>query len=560
MNFYRKINKTILERFPTLWNTHFVWMLLICLATHLLYFGLGYASLNIEVLKNYGIKSLFFNGGYFSFYIIIGLLALIYFSLRYFAHNPFKHFYPTSQSYLWKIFAQLSFIFLLYATVFISFENGIKLKAKSITPIEDVNNDANKVILAKPFLYNQISDYLIAERSYPEPFPCEEISDFIVGYDTVNSFQKKHGVVTSKPYVTLNGMEYQFGKISDKKIDSCNSEKVLDTIYDVSKVYGLAQYSFYNYSGTAVNRKYIKYQDVEPEEDDRLIEKIHNWQKTKDSVAIAKTIEDLKKICKKYNINELLDAKKIASAGLLQDLNKQQLVRTGFVDYKKEDIENLAYVKAAGIDAVDDYGDKTDINQSKAEINYNYFVDIPKFTTLQENVESIYEEMGTKQLYSGVLWILICVSFCLALFFIMVKYIPLKDLIIGIFVAGVLATLLSFVFVLNRREDENSLLGTTIFYAIVIISIGLYGIYGRAVKKHLTTKWFVALGISLIAVFPLLLNYIRENTSKEVPQLCSESTNTVYAYDIDAWQFFVLGLVSVFIIFRLLRKLHAKEE
>ena len=134
MNFYRKINKYILERFPTMWNTQFVWMVLICLLTHLLYFGLGYSSLNIDVLKKYSVDSLFFTSGYFSFYIIIGILALIFFAFRYYAHNPFRHFYPLSQSYFWKIFSQLFIIFLLFGTVFISFENGARLKARKIAP------------------------------------------------------------------------------------------------------------------------------------------------------------------------------------------------------------------------------------------------------------------------------------------------------------------------------------------------------------------------------------------------------------------------------------------
>ena len=560
MNFYNKINKYILERFPTMWNTHFIWMLLMCLLTHSLFWVLGYASLDIDVLKEYGIQNQFFKGGYFSFYVILGLLLLIYFSLRYFTHNPFKHFYPVSQWYFWKIFGQLFLVFLLFGSVFISFENGVKQKVKKIAPIESVSIDADKIMLAQPFLYNQISDYLITKRSYPEPFPCAEISGFVVGYDSINSYEKKHGIVTTKPYVFLNGTSYQFGKTTEKRIDSCKSETVLDSIFDVSKVYGLAEYSLYNYSGENINSNYRNYNAVEQEEKDELTKKIHKWYKTKDSAAIAKTIEDVKLVCKKYNISELLDAKKMASAGLQQDLNKQQLVRTGYVDYKNEDIENTAYINPVAVDDGKDYLNKTDITR-KAEIKYNYYVDIPTFNTLQENVASIYDDMGTNQLYKQFLWAIIFASLCFALFFVMVKYIPLKDLIIGIFVAGVLATILSLYAAFTKYyRDENVLLGISIFYTAIIIFIGVYGIYSNAIKKHLLTKWFVALSISILAMVPMLLFFIREKTSSEIARRCSLFTETVYAYELSSWQFLVFGLVSVFIIFRLLRRLHAKVE
>ncbi|MEQ1553284.1 MAG: hypothetical protein ABL929_03840, partial [Ferruginibacter sp.] len=94
MNLYKKTNTYLLENFPTFWNTRFVWMILIGLCTHILFFGIGYVSLNFEVLKEYGIGNFFFKKGFAVFYIIIGLVSIIYFALKYFAHNPFKNFYP----------------------------------------------------------------------------------------------------------------------------------------------------------------------------------------------------------------------------------------------------------------------------------------------------------------------------------------------------------------------------------------------------------------------------------------------------------------------------------
>ena len=561
MNFYNKINKNILERFPTMWNTQFVWMILICLLTHVLYFGLGYAYINTAILKEYGVKNTFFDGTHFIFYFIIGLLALIFFGFRYFTHNPFKNFYPVSHTYFWKILGQLFVIFVLYGSVFISFENGMKLKAKKLIPLEIIQKEANQIAFAKPFLYNEISDYRITNRSYPEPFPCEEISDFVTGKDTLNDIDIRHNIDYKKPYITLNDNTYQFGKTRQVLIDSCNNKEVLDTIYDVSKIYGLAELSLYNYAGSKLgnNRKYINEPNIVQEEDDLELQKIHDLHKNKDSVGIAKKIQTVKDICTKYGIKEQLNPMKMATAGLKQDLNTQPLIRTGFQDYTNYTSDQIGMTGAAA-GAVSN----VDNDNSQLQIDYNYFADLPKFTTLQENVESLEEDMGTKQLNSFALWALIFGSLFAAFVLVMVKYIALKDLIIGVFVAGVLAAILGLYIALTERnsygETESRIAGACLIYATIIICIGLYGIFSNAIKKVLLTKWFVAFGAATIAFFPLLLLYIREKSYKEVLQNCETYPTKIYAFEFEVWHFIGLALLSAFIIFIMLRKLYAKVE
>jgi hypothetical protein len=567
MNFYTKINKYILERFPTIWSTHFVWMILICLCTHVLYFGLGYASLDVELLKEYGVRNFFFKGSYFSIYCIIGLLALIYFGFRYFAHNPFKHFYPIGKIYFWKILGQLFVIFFLYSTVLISFENGLKLKAKKIVTVQTVQTEAHKIALATPFLYNNITDYVITNRSYPEPFPCDEVSDLVIGHDSINDFEIKHSIDYKKPYVELDGSLYQFGKISQEKVDDCNTKEVLDTIYDVSKIYGLARYSIYNFSGKELrsNRKYVNETALIGEEKDVELEKIHNWQKNKDSNAIAKTIQIVKDICKKYNINEQLYPMKMATAGLKQNLNEQQLIRTGFKDYKGYTIgEDVAIDTAPGaVTAVREADDNDKIN-GVSQIDYNYFVDIPKFTTLKDNVENLEEEMGTKQLKRETLWILILGSLFFSFCFVMLKYITLKDLIIGVFVAGVLLALLALYIGTTEKfkegNGENRIMRAALIYAALIMGVGFYGFFSNAIKKQLLTKWFIAFATAIFAFPTILLIYIRENSFTEVVKTCETYATKIYSFEFSPWQFLVLALISIFIIFTMIKKMYAKVE
>ena len=565
MNLYHKINKNILERFPTLWNTHFVWMILICLLTHVLYFGLGYANLNIEVLKEYGVRNTFFKGTHFSFYVIIGLLALIFFGFRFFTHNPFKNFYPVSKTYFWKILGQLFIIFILYGSVFITFENGMRVKAKNITPIETVQKESNQIELAKPFLYNDISDYKITNRSYPQPFPCEEISDFVIGRDTINDHDIRHGIDFQKPHINFQmGGVFQFGKLTQKRVDSCNTKEVLDTIYDVSKIYGLSEYAFFNFSGSNYegSAKYNEEQNNIQDEEDYQLEKMHNLYKNKDSVAIAKIIQNVKNICTKYRIKEQLYPMKMATAGLKQNLNEQQIIRTGYQDYliNKPDQAEMLSAAAGAVTTVDN----DDNSNTRAQIEFNYFVNLPAFTTLYQNVGNLEQDMGTKQLTTYALWALILGSLFAAFVLVMVKYIALKDLIIGIFVAGVLAAILGLYIAFTERnsygDNDIRVARVCLFYAAIIICVGLYGFFSNAIKKQLLTKWFVAFGGATIAFFPLLLFYIRQKSYKEVIHNCDTYPTKMYDFSLEPWHFVGLALLSAFIIFIMLRKLYAKVE
>jgi len=555
MNFYKNINTFLLERYPTCWNTRFVWMVLIGLCTHLLFLGIGYGALNFEVLKDYGIRDFFFKKGFAVFYAIIGLVSLIYFGLKYFAHNPFKNFYPVSQTYFWKILGQLFLMFFIYFTVFISFENGLKFKASKIVPINTIEAETNMVNTAKPFLFTNINDYHIKNRNYPEPFPCEDITGFTIGYDTVDNVSISHGIDTKKPYLNFNGSLYQYGKLRSKDIDECHTEPTLDTIYDLNKIYGIDEYSLYNFSNFENTNNTV---DI-----DYILKQVHHWYQNRDSIAIAKTIQDLKNICKKYNISEQLNPAKMTSAILKQNLNKQQLISAGFYDYKLNDgIPSSVDVatEATVVSASADTGNENNDNSIKKNIDYNYSIDMNSFATITENVEKINNDLGTNQIFKSNFWLVVFLSFGFALFFVMVKYIPLKELIIGIVIAAVLLAVVGLIAITNNINNERSTLSLGVFYSAVIICIGLYGIYSTNIKKALVSKWMVSFYTSILCIIPLTIVLVREITSSEVIAKCQTYTNTVYLYEFNPWQFLISALIAVFFIFKLMRRVHAKVE
>ena len=53
-----KFNQFLLEKYPTIWNTKIVWMLLAALAAHIIFFVIGYLShIDPISLQKYSVKN-----------------------------------------------------------------------------------------------------------------------------------------------------------------------------------------------------------------------------------------------------------------------------------------------------------------------------------------------------------------------------------------------------------------------------------------------------------------------------------------------------------------------
>jgi hypothetical protein len=543
----KKINQFILERFPTMWNTHFIWMILFGILTHIVFFIAGYATLNYSLLKSYGISYHFFNTSLFAVYAIICLLAIIFMGLRYFAHNPFKHFYPVSKLYFWKIFAQLFIIAWLFCTVYISYEQGMIAKGKSLVPQTIVDNEEVAVTTTEPFLFNIISDYKITQRQYPKPFPCEEISDFVIGVDNETGLNITHGIDETKPYVSFPRSFYQFGKTQMYKVDKCTNKDSLVGIIDVSKVYGLAEYSLYNYQLNP-NR------DLSPlMNEDEYYKKIHGWMLQKDSAAIANCLQQLKDICKKYDIGHELMPARMAKAILIQDLDNEQLVSTGYYDFRDAYRPTAAIVEAVAADN----GSRDEVKQN---VDYNYSVDMEDLRNLISNTHTLNTNMGITKLYGFEKWILIFTAIGFALFFIGIKYLPIKNVVLGVVIAGVLSILLGLLFSVSRTYENEKLMLLALVYSAIVIVLGVVLIYGKKTSKAFANNWFISLTGAMLSFLPILYLYIREVTQKSKMNECTDYYNTYYTFEPQPLHFLILILIATFFVFIFLRKLHAKEE
>lgn len=171
MSFIKNVNKYLIERYPTIWNTKIVWMLSISLLVHILFFIIGYVShSNPLSLQNSRVFEDYYSSGMIMVHIIISLLMLVGWLVLLFKNNAFKNFYPTSNL---KLFGQfVSYIVIIFASItfYFSYMLGFQLYIKNAYPDDQLIKDVAIINKAYPFLSLDYQEYKLSKRAYPKQF------------------------------------------------------------------------------------------------------------------------------------------------------------------------------------------------------------------------------------------------------------------------------------------------------------------------------------------------------------------------------------------------------
>lgn len=234
-----KINQYLLENYPTIWNTRIVWMTLISLVLHLVFFGFGCIALtNPQRLHSYGAKSVFFENGTVFFSIIISVLLLVIWLVYLFKNNSFKNFYPNSRGKLFAQFISYLFIIFIGSTFYISYTYGVKTYIKNKYPDAEMAKEIQIANDASIFFSHSINDYEVDERRYPFPL------------DT--TYWETKSIDYRKPYLKWLDIEYQLYAIKSKVLT--NDKNYNDSIYN-GYIYNVEKdsSSIYYYKDTVVD-------------------------------------------------------------------------------------------------------------------------------------------------------------------------------------------------------------------------------------------------------------------------------------------------------------------
>ncbi|MBC5833672.1 hypothetical protein G6N05_02120 [Flavobacterium sp. F372] len=146
---FKNIQKQLLLKYPLLWNTKFIPMLIIGVLLNLIYFFIGYADGTLDFTKYYDSD---FDFTFFSFSALISLIILILWLVSYFKNNSFKRFYTKSKNALFFEWIQIVIIILLLSMFYFPFEFGKQLHKRNYISEEIAKERCETISSAEFFI------------------------------------------------------------------------------------------------------------------------------------------------------------------------------------------------------------------------------------------------------------------------------------------------------------------------------------------------------------------------------------------------------------------------
>jgi hypothetical protein len=552
-----KFNQYLLERYPTVWNTKIVWMLLAALVFHIVFFIIGYVShIDPVSLQKYSVKDDYFRNGVIFIHLIISILLIVGWLLMMLKNNAFKNFYPTSKGKLFGQFVQYFIIIFSCTTFYFSYMTGFRMFINNKYPDQEMAKNVDIINRTAPFLSQNIESYTLENRLFPKPFfdlYCENNIEkidrnkkFFVYYNRVYQYytlySKKSYQKDKKGNFIPPNPEYS-NKIQPAYSDE---EEKFETFYykkdvvDLSSQIQTTQPSFYNFSEIFYDYDFKSFDDGVGAVDANYYDKnspdyilknkkaIIN-QKTaallnsKNSAELEKLFEDFLSISKTYSVRNNLNAKKWVSMIYSKD-NPNFEVRYFIKDYggKTRIDEDAYYEETVAVDSVvvaADYPNENDIRDSikisefNPEINQQLAPDkyvknnMTEYYYLSENMKDLLKNVDSVKkddFFSDNVHIYIWIAFFLSTFIFGFRITGLRSLLFSVISAGVLTlsiTLITVFYGLTFRGQEE------FFVAYFVLFIGLIILLIPLLKMNMTNKMVssVLINISLNGFVLLVL-------------------------------------------------------
>lgn len=525
--FIYKTNQYLLERYPTIWNTRLIWMLLAAVLLHLIFFVFGFFSLtNPKILHERNITTLFFDNGTVFLSSIISILLFVAWLIYMFKNNAFKNFYPTTRLKLFGQFMCYLLIIFSISTFYLSYNYGIKTYVAANYPDEQINKEIEITNDVALFLSEDVSDYTIDKRRYPNPFNtlfCEDQERFIDEdlphlkfLDEVFQFytlSTKVIPINDRNRYTIEQDSAYSGYVFKKTQDSLVTFYFKDSVVDMQPLVKSVKPSYYNASFTLFvsmndtlktnalnyNYNYAEYSDYDgydynyrPEFNLRhqiRSKKNQELLNRNDKNEIKKLMDDFLAISNAYKIDH--------------NLTSEQWLD---LVYHPGDFEVKHFIRTLPKDEYE-YARVAAANQTEIEkfylvhrSDYHYNNDALKYTF--ENIEEIKVSNPLADSIHFFLWF----SFFVSCIVFMFRVTGLKPLLFSIITTGVLILFITLmtalIFYLIRGSDNLAfyfISYITLLLGTVILAIPLF--FAERIKKLVVA---ICVNIS-IAGFPLYL-------------------------------------------------------
>jgi len=558
MNQYKKFSSYLLSNQPLLWHSMSIQLTLVILILHILFYTIGYASVDLNILQQtYHIKNHFFNNSFFLYWIISGLIVLIIWGVYFFRNNAGKNLYPISRWYHHKLAVLLYIPVLLYFFVPFTFNLGVVNKTKQLVSLSELESVSQNVDYAIPFLIQNTEDYKLHNRIFPKQY--QDLRYFDASYEP--------------SYIRYNNSEKSIGEL----IENLQATPVIDSlfayrVYDFKDMYlsgkdtcwtsvlalnyfltpdSLPDFHLYHIKNYAFGNSEMYNEYTRHEDPDYLktLEMVHFWIDSEPK-KILEVLQNFKK-----------DLIRLSVANTLKpNQNYEYLINNKF--YVFQDLTETNYTESYsdfdGEFIEDDSKAEDETNLEYEKGHFAQRVDFNSLNHLLNNVDFAHQKpyFYDKEIYYVMIYLALA-GVILLLYF---EWGNILALVISIPVAGVFSILGAIIIAVSKGNELTTFTILLVFGAFFLIMAGR-GMLG-ALNKYVAD---VSITIAYFT-FPhwiiVLLNFIRAAFKTAVYRPCDEWPQTVYPFDfyqepytsILIYAPFVLFFISLFFVKRVLAK------
>ena len=561
-----KFNQFLLEKYPTIWNTKIVWMLLAGIIVHLLFFIIGYVShINPKSLQTTNVTDDYYRDGIILVHLIISILMIVGWLIMMFKNNAFKNFYPNSKGKLFSQFFQYFVIIFVCTTFYFSYMIGFKMFINSKYPDTEMKANIETINRGNAFLSQNLELYTLDNRLSPQPFfdlYCEtdikkvdRTKKYFVFYNRVYQYYSVYSKTSYQKDYRKDFIIPQPEKAEEKEViysekDGDKSETFYfkKNVVDVSQQIKFEGVSFYNFSelfyedksriSDYSNINYYEKNSVDSQNISLKKKKAEINRKTaelldKNSPAeIEQLLSRFLKISNQFAIENNLDAKQwMKMVYSPTNFNVRYFIKKykpslgqEYDPNNSENYDNVALAADSAVSVADAaivnkngeiVNDSILIKDFNPEINKqispeDYFkkntTDYYYYTDNLKDFLTSVDDVKSYDFFSQNIHIYLWIAFFLATFILSFRITGLKSLLFSIISAGVLTLLVTLIVVLYAVSVSGKE-EFFVAYLVFIISVFILSVPIFAMNKFnkLITSLFVNISLNGFVLFVLLI-------------------------------------------------------
>lgn len=530
MNFFHRINQYLLERYPNIWNTRLVWMLLIALGIHILFFTGGYftfispASLHRQL---YDFDVLNGNGAML-LAIAVTIILLVLWLVYLLKNNAFKNFYPTSRGKIFLSFFYYLVIIFACSTFHMSYMIGYKTFIHQKYPVAQFETQRLTAARAAPFLLLNINDYELTNRTYPSPFDTLQRKSFteaetrldgpsILFHNTWVQFYTTREVIattTDSNYEQLVKSSLHYYKKEDEYTEVrpilpndtvifTLLEKVVDMSPMADTTYTLFNYSnnyflrdVHNTTDPAVMALYPQLQDREQ----LVLKETYELLTQKDAAGIKARLSNFMKLADEWMIKSNISVDQWFSLVNKPDRYRVDSIINSYPSYHYDEYyDSAATATAETVDAAAVAADAAGTVRIRRETRY--FIDMVSFRNVFDNVDELRAWHKLNDFLHVSMWI----AFGLASMLLAFRITDLKSVIFAAVAAGLLGIAVALFAMVSGLSNANIEFSVPYFLLTLALAIFIIpAISGQGMSKRVKSV-FMNLTIVFIVPFALLI-------------------------------------------------------